>query len=97
MHRQRDIIKFNTKSKADHILFLRKDAEYTLKNNRPIKDNLIQSLNEIKVHQFIEDILTNKKISKLLFAKNSKFEIKTYLNIKKKFFTHKNPKKKNKR
>ena len=92
MLRQRDIIKFNTKSKADHILFLRKDAEYTLKNNRPIKDNLIQSLNEIKVHQFIEDILTNKKISKLLFAKNSKFEIKTYLNIKKKFFTHKNSK-----
>ena len=92
MLRQRDIIKYKTKSKIDHILFLRKDAEYLLRNNRPIKENLIPTLNEAKVHQFIEDILTNKKISKLLFAKNSKFEIKTYLNIKKRFFTHKNTK-----
>ena len=92
MLRQRDIIKYKTKSKFDHILFLRKDAEYLLRNNRPIKENLIPNLNDIKVHQFIEDILTNKKISKLLFAKNSKFEIKTYLNIKKRFFTHKNTK-----
>ena len=92
MLRQRDIIKYKTKSKIEHILFLRKDAEYLLRNNRPIKENLIPSLNDLKVHQFIEDILTNKKISKLLFARNSKFEIKTYLNIKKRFFTHKNTK-----
>ena len=71
MLRQRDIIKYKTKSKFDHILFLRKDAEYLLRNNRPIKENLIPNLNDIKVHQFIEDILTNKKISKLLFTKNS--------------------------
>ena len=90
MLRQRDIIKYRTKSKIDHILFLRKDAEYLLRNNRPIKENLIPKLSDIKVHQFIEDILTNKKISKLLFAKNSKFELKTYLNIKQRFFTHKN-------
>ena len=94
MLRQKDIIKYKNKSKTDHILFLRKDAEYLLRNNRPIKENIVQSLNDIKVHQFIEDILTNKKISKLLFAKNSKFEIKTYLNLKKKFFTHKAAKKK---
>jgi hypothetical protein len=94
MLRQKDIIKYKTKSKFDHILFLRKDAEYLLRNNRPIKDNLVPSLNDVKVHLFIEDILTNKKISELLFAKNSKFEIKTYLNIKKRFFTHKNPPKK---
>ena len=90
MLRQRDIIKYKTKSKFDHLLFLRKDAEYLLRNNRPIKESLVPNLSEEKVHQFIEDILTNKKISKLLFAKNSKFEIKTYLNIKKRFFTHKN-------
>ena len=89
MLRQKDIIKYKTKSKFDHLLFLRKDVEYLVRNNRPIKENLVPNLNEEKVHQFIEDILINKKISKLLFAKNSKFEIKTYLNIKKKFFTHK--------
>ncbi len=94
MLRQKDIIKYKNKSKEDHILFLRKDGEYLLKNNRPIKENIVQSLNDIKVHQFIEDILTNKKILKLLFAKNSKYELKTYLNLKKKFFTHKSPKKK---
>ena len=92
MLRQRDMLKYKTKSKIDHILFLRKDAEYLLRNNRPIKENLIPNLNDLKVHQFIEDILINKKISKLLFAKNSKFEIKTYLNIKKRFFTHKKTK-----
>ena len=89
MLRQRDIIKYRTKSKIDHILFLRKDAEYLLRNNRPIKENLVPSLNDEKVHLFIEDILINKKISKLLFDKNSKFEIKSYLNLKKRFFTHK--------
>ena len=94
MLRQRDIKKYKTKSKIDHILFLRKDAEYLLRNNRPIKENLIPSLNDKKIQQFIEDILTNKKISSLLFGKNSKFEVKTYLNIKKRFFTYKSAKKK---
>ena len=94
MLRQKDIIKYKTKSKNDQILFLRKDAEYYLKSNRPIKNNIINSLNNKKMGEFIEDILKNKKISSLLFTSNSKYEIRTYLNMKKKFFTKKNVKQK---
>lgn len=90
MLRQKDIIKYKTKSKIDQILLLRKDAEYILKYDRPIKENIVHSLNDKKVQEFIEDILINKKISSLLFSTNSKYELKTYLNFKKKFFTPKN-------
>ena len=93
MLRQKDIIKYKTKSKKDQILFLRKDAEYYLRNNRPIKNNIINSLSKKKMGEFIEDILKNKKISSLLYTTNSKYEIRTYLNMKQKFFTKKNVKK----
>ena len=93
MLRQKDIIKYKTKSKKDQILFLRKDAEYYLKNSRPIKNNIIKSLDNKKMGEFVEDILKNKKISSLLYTANSKYEIRTYLNMKQKFFTKKNVKK----
>ena len=85
------MLKYKKKSKYDQLLFLRKDGEYLLKNDRPIKDNLIKTINQAKVNTFIEDIFVNKKISHLLFRSNSKFEINSYLNTKKKFFTHKTP------
>jgi len=97
MLRQKDIIKYKTKSKKDKILFLRKDAEYYLKNSRPIKNNIINSLNDEKMGEFIEDILKNKKISSLLFTTNSKYEIRRYLNMKQKFFTKKNVKPKSRK
>ena len=97
MLRQKDIIKYKAKSKKDQILFLRKDAEYYLKNNRPIKNNIIKSLNNKKMGEFIEDILKNKKISSLLFTSNSKYEIRTYLKMKQKFFTKKNVKPKSRK
>ena len=92
MLRQKDIIKYKTKSKKDQILFLRKDAEYYLKNSRPIKNNIIKSLDNKKMGEFVEDILKNKKISSLLFTSNGKYEIRTYLSMKQKFFTKKNVK-----
>ena len=92
MLRQKDIIKYKTKSKKDQILFLRKDAEYYLKNSRPIKNNMIKSLDNKKMGEFVEDILKNKKISSLLFTSNGKYEIRTYLSMKQKFFTKKNVK-----
>ena len=85
------MLKYKKVSKYEQLLFLRKDGEYMLKNNRPIKDNLIKTINQDKVNTFIEDILVNKNISHLLFRSNSKFEINSYLNTKKKFFTHKSP------
>ena len=91
MLRQKDVKKYKKKSKYDQLLFLRKDGEYLLKNERPIKDNLIKTMNQKKVPDFIEDILVNKKITHLLFRSNSDFEINYYINTKNKFFTHKTP------
>ena len=91
MLRQKDVKKYKKKSKYDQILSLRKDGEYLLKNERPIKDNLIKTINQEKVTKFIEDILVNNKITNLLYRSNSKFEINYYLNTKEKFFTHKTP------
>lgn len=97
MLRQKDVKKYKKKSKYDQLLFLRKDGEYLLKNERPIKDNLIKTINPEKITKFIDDILVNKKISFRLFRSNSDFEINHYLNIKNRFFTHKSPlKRKNK-
>ena len=94
MLRQKDVKKYKKKSKYDQILFLSKDGEYLLKNERPIKDNLIKTINQEIVTKFIDDILINKKISRQLFRSNSDFEIKHYLSIKDRFFTHKSPLKK---
>ena len=91
MLRQKDVKKYKKKSKYDQILSIRKDGEYLLKNERPIKDNLIKTINQEKVSKFIEDILVNDKITHLLFRSNSKFEVDYYLNTKKNFFTHKSP------
>ena len=91
MLREKDVKKYKKKTKYEHILFLRKDGEYLLKNERPIKDNLIKTINQEKVSKFIDDILVNKKISRQLFRSNSDFEINNYLNIKQRFFTHKSP------
>ena len=91
MLRQKDVKKYKKKSKYEQLLFLRKDGEYLLKNERPIKDNLIKTINPEIVSKFIDDILVNKKISFRLFRSNSDFEINHYLNIKNRFFTHKSP------
>ena len=57
MLRQKDVKKYKKKSKYDQLLFLRKDGEYLLKNERPIKDNLIKTINPEIVSKFIDDIL----------------------------------------
>ena len=94
MLRQKDVKKYKKKSKYEQILYLSKDGEYLLKNERPIKDNLIKTINQEKVTKFIDDILINKKISRQLFRSNSDFEINHYLSLKDRFFTHKSPLKK---
>ena len=91
MIRQKDVKKYKKRTKYDQLLSLRKDGEYLLKNERPIKDNLIKTINQEKVTKFIEDMLVNDKITHLLFRSNSKFEVNFYLNTKEKFFTHKSP------
>jgi len=91
MLRQKDVNKYKKRSKYDQLLSLSKDGRFFLNNERPIKDNLIKTINQEKVTKFIDDILVSKKITRLLFRSNSNFEINYYLNTKNKFFTHKTP------
>ena len=63
--------------------FLKDDEEYLLKESRPIEESSIKNLNKKKMNQFIEDILTHKKLTSLLYAAGSKIEIQSYLKTKK--------------
>ena len=86
MLRQSYMNRYKEKSKFDEEKFLKEDEGYLLKEFRPIKGNAINRLNKEKMSQFIEDVLTNKKLTSVLYASNAKIEIKTYLKTKKNFY-----------
>lgn len=88
--------KYKEKSKFGEERFLKEDEGYLLKESRPIKNISIQRLKKTKMDQFIEDILTNKKLTSVLYPSNAKIEIKTYIETKKNFY-HKSDEIKRKR
>ena len=75
--------KYKEKARFGEDKFLKEDEEYLLKESRPVKEASIKKLNKKKMNQFIEDILTNKRLTSVLYATNAKIEIKTYLRTKK--------------
>ena len=81
--------RYKEKSKFDEERFLKEDEGYLLKESRPLKINSINRLNKEKMYQFIEDVLTNKKLTSVLYASNAKIEIKTYIKTKKNFYRKK--------
>lgn len=89
MLRQSYMNKYKEKSKFDEERFLKEDEGYLLKESRPLKINSINRLNKEKMNQFIEDVLTNKKLTSVLYASNAKIEIKTYIKSKKNFYRRK--------
>ena len=84
MLRQNYMNKYKEKSLFDEERFLKEDEEYLLKESRPIEESSIKNLNQKKMNQFIEDVLTDKKMTSVLFSTGSKLEIKSYLKAKKK-------------
>lgn len=89
MLRQSYMNKYKKKSKYGEEKFLKEDDAYLLKESRPIKENAIRQLNKNTMHEFIDDVLTNKKLTSVLYASNAKIEIKTYLKTKKNFLCKK--------
>ena len=85
MLRQSYMNKYKEKSKYDDERFLKEDEGYLLKESRPITGKAIRSLNKNKMYQFIEDVLTNRKMTSVLYPSNAKIEIKTYIKTKKNF------------
>mgnify|MGYP006873124009 CR=1 FL=1 len=76
------MIRYKEKSKFDEDRFLKEDEEYLLKESRPVKNAAIRRLNKNIMNHFIDDILTNKKLTSVLYPSNATIEIKTYLKTK---------------
>lgn len=89
MLRQNYLNKYKDKTIFDEERFLKEDEGYLLKESRPVKEYAIRRLNKDKMYQFIEDVLTNKKLTSVLYASNAKIEIKTYIKTKKNFYRKK--------
>ena len=83
MLRESHLKKYKNLSKYDLERFVKEDEEYLLKENRPIKEKLIQHLNDKTADQFMDDILTNKELTSVLYSTNAKIEIDKYLRSKK--------------
>ena len=85
MLRQGFMNKYRIKSKFDNERFQKEDEGYLLKLTRPVKESSIKSLSNEKMNKFMEDVLTNKKMTKILYDSNAKIEIKTSLKLIKNF------------
>ena len=72
MLRQNYMNRYKEKSKFDEERFLKEDEGYLLKESRPVKEYAIRRLNKDKMYQFIEDVLTNKKLTSVLYASRKK-------------------------
>jgi len=75
--------KYKEKSKYEDDRFIKEDEEYLLKEMRPVKENAIKNLPKQKLDKFIDDILTNRRITNILYASNSTAVIKNFYKIKK--------------
>ena len=91
MLRQNYMNKYQEKSLKSIERFLKEDEEYILNETRPIKESSIKRLDNKKLDKFIENVLTDKDLTSILFSSNAKIEIKSYLKSKKNFkFLRKN-------
>jgi hypothetical protein len=74
--------KYKEKSLKSIERFLKEDEEYILNETRPIKESSIERLDNKKLDKFIENVLTDKDLTSILFSSNAKIEIKSYLKSK---------------
>ena len=85
MLRQGFMNKYKVKSKYDNERFQKEDEGYLLKLTRPVKESSIKVLSKEKMNKFMEDVLTNKKMTTILYDSNAKIEIKSSLKLIKNF------------
>ena len=85
MLRQNYMNKYKEKSFNSIERFLKEDEEYILNESRPIKESSIKRLDDKKMDKFIENVLTDKDLTSILYSTNAKIEIKSYFKSKKNF------------
>ena len=78
MLRQSYMNKYKEKSIYEDDRFIKEDDEYLLKEIRPAKESSIRKLPKHKLDKFIDDVLTDRKFTNVLYSTNSKIEIKNY-------------------
>ena len=83
MLRQCYMNKYKEKSKFDDDRFIKEDDEYLLKEMRPVRPNVIRKLPKKKLDKFIDDVLTDRYFTTILYDSNANSEIKNYFKIKK--------------
>lgn len=77
--------RYAKKTKASEIdeQLLKEDGEYILNNNRPLSQLRISKLPKGTLFHFMEDFLTNEKVTRLLYTTNAKKEIDHFLHSSK--------------
>ena len=80
MIRQRHIDKYKEKSKFDDVKNMKQYEDQLLNSNRPLKMSTIRNLPKIKLYDFVDDIMTDKKSTRVLYETNARSEIKLYKN-----------------
>ena len=70
--------KYKEKSIYEDDRFIKEDDEYLLKEIRPAKESSIRKLPKNKLDKFIDDVLTDRKFTTVLYSTNYKIEIKNY-------------------
>ena len=89
MLRQSYLNRYKEKSKFGEDRFSQEDEGFLLKQYRPIKSNFMINLKKGKINKFIDDVLSNKRLTTVLYASNADLEIKTYNKTKKIFYKRK--------
>lgn len=59
------------------------DDDFMVSNIRPIAPRSIRQLSPQELNNFVEDIMTNKQVTKVLYSNNAKNEINKYIKEKK--------------
>jgi hypothetical protein len=74
LHKYKDKSKYEYENK-----YANDDDNLLLKSYRPISNVLISSLQSTKLQNFVDDLLTNKRVSQVLYSTNAKSEIDKYI------------------
>ena len=78
--------KYAKRAKAPNdvdVQLLKEDGEYILNNNRPLSQLKISKLPKGTLFHFMEDFLTNEKVTRLLYTTNAKKEIDHFVHSSK--------------
>ena len=82
----KNILEYKERNKCESEIekdILYQDEDYFLNLERPLEISQIKKIKRNRIHNFIDDIMCNKSVNKLLYSNNAKKELTFYLKQKK--------------